>query len=86
MCIIRYYFIFINLLTLVLYGIDKLLAVYHMRRISERTLLLSSVLGGCFFAYIGMILFRHKTKKIKFHFVNVGMIIIYLLFFIEYFK
>ena len=32
----------------------------------EKTLLFFSFIGGCFMFYVGMYLFRHKTKHIKF--------------------
>ena len=48
------------------YGIDKMLAKMHKRRVSEMTLLLCAFLmGGCG-AVFGMVLFNHKTSKIKF--------------------
>ncbi len=45
---------------------DKRRAKKRLRRISEATLLLTGLLGGCFGLALGMYLFRHKTKHIKF--------------------
>lgn len=59
-------FVFFNILSLVLYGIDKNKAEKNRRRISEKTLLFWSFLGP-FGAYIGMKLFHHKTQKAKFY-------------------
>lgn len=50
-----------SLLTFVLFGWDKHLAVYHKTRIPEFILLLFSFLGGAFGGLCGMIIFRHKT-------------------------
>ena len=55
-----------NIIVMLIYGVDKILARMHKRRISEMTLLLSAFLmGGCG-AILGMVLFNHKTSKIKF--------------------
>ncbi len=45
-----------------LYGIDKWKAQHNRWRISEKTLLLSAVLFGGIGAFLGMRIFRHKTK------------------------
>lgn len=46
--------------------IDKQKAKKHKWRISENALIFVSVLGGSIGSIIGMQLFRHKTKHIKF--------------------
>ena len=51
----------VNLLTFLVFGLDKLLAVKHCRRIPEATLLTLSFLTGSVGAMLGMALFRHKT-------------------------
>ena len=48
------------------YGIDKRKAIKKKQRISEKTLILLAVFGGSFGAALGMSLFRHKTKHLKF--------------------
>lgn len=58
--------VLVNLLTFVLYGVDKLRAKQADRRIPERTLLLLPYLGGSVGALLGMWIFRHKTKHLKF--------------------
>lgn len=60
------YLIIINILSFVLYGIDKLKAIKKKERISEKTLILIGILGGSIGSIIGMNIFRHKTKKLKF--------------------
>ena len=54
-----------NFSVLLLYGYDKHQAVLSGRRISERTLLLSAAIAP-FGALFGMVLFRHKTRTLKF--------------------
>ncbi len=55
-----------NLIVLLLYGFDKRAAKKHRQRVSEKTLILCSFLGGGIGAAFGMLLFHHKTKHIKF--------------------
>lgn len=52
-----------NVLTFALCGIDKRRAQRGRRRISERRLLSCAALGGSAGLWIGMALFRHKTRK-----------------------
>ena len=56
----------INLFAFVLYGIDKAKAKRGAWRIPEATLLLVAFLGGSFGALLGMEVFRHKTRHLKF--------------------
>jgi len=60
------YLIIINIISFIFCFIDKRNAIKNKWRIPEITLLLLSLVGGCFGFYIGMRLFHHKTKKIKF--------------------
>lgn len=68
----KYYFILlIYLLTVsisafIMFGVDKQKAKKHKWRIPEHDLILVSILGGSIGAYLGMKLFRHKTKHKKF--------------------
>ena len=64
------YLILVNLAAFILYGADKALAKRGARRIPERTLLLWAWIGGSIGAFLGMRLFRHKTKKAYFWTVN----------------
>ncbi len=59
----KIYLLVINIFSFILYGLDKLKAKYHWWRISEKTLLLTSFLGGAYGSYLAMKLFRHKTRK-----------------------
>ena len=53
----------INLFAFLLMGYDKKLAKTNERRISEKALLTSAMLGGSIGSGIGMLYFRHKTSK-----------------------
>ena len=89
-------FIFIYLAMINAYGliiclIDKILAMRHKWRISERHLIVVAVIGGAVGIFIGMKLFRHKTKKPKFY-ITVPLFCLFwiavatLLIYIYYFK
>ena len=66
MSILTYYLLVINFITWAAYGLDKRRAKGGKWRIPERTLLILTVVGGSVGALVGMLLFRHKTKKAKF--------------------
>ena len=61
-----YILIGINVLTFLVYGIDKWKAKQGNRRISEVTLLTLAVIGGSIGALLGMQVWRHKTMHKKF--------------------
>ena len=54
-----------NLFVFSVFGIDKALSKTKKRRISEKTLILTSLFGGLG-AFSAMLIFRHKTRKPKF--------------------
>ncbi|MCL1975996.1 MAG: DUF1294 domain-containing protein [Firmicutes bacterium] len=64
-----------NLLVFALYGIDKQKSRHGGSRISERLLLLATLLMGAIGALLGMLVFRHKTKHAKFQ-IGVPIILI----------
>lgn len=55
-----------NIFVFLLYGFDKLSAIKKWQRISEKTLLTCSFSLGGVGAILGMNIFRHKTKHLKF--------------------
>jgi uncharacterized membrane protein YsdA (DUF1294 family) len=57
--------IILNLLSFVTFGIDKYLSIHKKRRISEKRLLLLTILGGSIGSVAGQKLFNHKTQKFK---------------------
>ena len=75
-----YYYLFINILSFIILGIDKYLAIKHKWRISEKTLLFSFILGGLIGGGLGMVIWHHKTKKWYFKLWLVVAIIIHFTF------
>ena len=63
---IPYYFIGINAIAFVIYGIDKLKAKKGKWRIPESTLLLLAIIGGSIGAWFGIKVWHHKTLHKKF--------------------
>ena len=61
-----YYLIVINIVTFLVYGIDKVKAKQGSWRISEATLLILAVIGGSIGALLGMKIWHHKTMHKKF--------------------
>ncbi|KAB8312569.1 DUF1294 domain-containing protein [Erwinia endophytica] len=57
------WFLFANVLTLVVYGADKMAARRAWRRVPESTLLIFGFVGGWPGAIVGQQIFRHKTQK-----------------------
>ena len=55
-----------NTFVFLMYGLDKSKAKRGKPRISEARLILAAALMGGIGALTGMIIFRHKTKHIKF--------------------
>ncbi len=64
--ILIYYFLAINFVAFILFGIDKLKARKNLWRIPEATLLLIAVIGGSIGAWMGMYVWHHKTMHLKF--------------------
>lgn len=60
------YFICINIIGFFIMWLDKQKAKKGKWRIKEQTLFYITVLGGGIGTIIGMYLFRHKTKKLRF--------------------
>ena len=60
------YLAVINIAAFVMYGIDKRKAEKHQWRIPEARLIMMAVCGGGAGAALGMKVFRHKTKHLKF--------------------
>ena len=61
------YWLGMTVYAFVLYGVDKSRAKKGARRISERRLIAVTVLGGAIGSGLGMLAFRHKTRKKKFY-------------------
>ena len=79
-----YYLIVINIVTFLVYGIDKWKAKQGSWCISEVSLLILAVIGGCIGALLGMKIWHHKTMHKKFKYslpliLLVQIALIYLL-------
>lgn len=73
--IITGYLLLVNVVTFMIYGIDKYKAIKVKWRIPEATLLLMAVFGGSIGAWLGMRVFHHKMMHKKFY-IGVPTIII----------
>lgn len=79
---IFYYLLIINIITFILFGIDKYKAIKNKWRIKEATLLGMSFIGGALGGMFGMYVFRHKTKKFYFFLGIPFMMILHVALFI----
>ena len=73
-----------NLVILSVYGLDKHKAIQHKRRISEKSLLLQTIIFGVIGAFLGGRLFRHKINKWYFKFcwlsgIVIDVVLLYLI-------
>lgn len=58
-----YYILAVSFLTFILWGIDKSRAINDQWRIPEKWLFALIIIGGALGALLGMVIFRHKTRK-----------------------
>jgi len=58
----------INLAAFIVMGVDKRRAVKKRWRVPESTLFLLAAAGGSVGGILGMLIFRHKTRHLKFVF------------------
>lgn len=63
-----YWLLFINITSFFCFYLDKRKAIKKKYRISEYSLFLLALIGGSVGSILGMYLFHHKTKKLKFKF------------------
>lgn len=64
-CIITFFAV-VSVFSIVITVYDKLAAKSNSRRIPEKTLLLTGLLGGACAMFLTMITIRHKTRHMKF--------------------
>ncbi|MES2805562.1 MULTISPECIES: DUF1294 domain-containing protein [unclassified Flavobacterium] len=83
MSFLFWYFPLINLVAFSIIGVDKRLAIQQKRRISERNLLLTSLIGGTIGSGLAMLFFRHKTSKMSFlwKFFLIGILQLFIVYF-----
>lgn len=77
------YFLMINVVTFVMFAVDKYNAVTHRSRIRIVTLLALSFMGGSIGGLLAMYILRHKTKK-DYFVVGLPMILFTQFIFIFY--
>jgi uncharacterized membrane protein YsdA (DUF1294 family) len=82
--LLQAFLIIVNIIALAIFGVDKLKSKKGGWRIPEPKLLLIAFFGP-FGAYAGMLLFRHKTRKVKFLLVPTFMLMQLLLIAYFYF-
>lgn len=70
------YLVTVTLITFCLYGFDKHQSINGKTRIPEIILHFLSLIGGMVGAFSGMILFRHKTRKLQFKLVFLAIALI----------
>jgi uncharacterized membrane protein YsdA (DUF1294 family) len=58
-----YYILAVSFMTFIVWGIDKSLAINNQRRVPEKWLFALIIIGGALGGLLGMVVFRHKTKK-----------------------
>lgn len=80
------YYAIVNIIAFFLYGNDKWRAKHHVWRIPERSLLGIAILGGALGAFLGMQVFRHKTKHFIFCFLVPVCLVIHCIFFYMIFR
>ena len=68
------FLVILNIISLIFFGVDKLKSMRVGWRIPELRLLLLALLAP-FGAYAGMLLFRHKARKVKFLLVPIFLFI-----------
>jgi uncharacterized membrane protein YsdA (DUF1294 family) len=76
--VIMGYLASINLITLIMFGMDKSRAKQGRARISEVNLFLLSFIGGVWGGILGMLMFRHKTRKLRFKAVMALILILHV--------
>lgn len=64
--VITWYLVILNVVTILIYGWDKVCAMRQWWRVPELTLLLLAVVGGSIGAMIAVQVFHHKTLHWKF--------------------
>jgi uncharacterized membrane protein YsdA (DUF1294 family) len=59
-------FLFLNLVTFFIFGLDKFFALTNRQRIKEKTLLNLAIAGGSVGAVFAQKIFRHKIRKFRY--------------------
>ncbi|MBW6474584.1 MAG: DUF1294 domain-containing protein [Anaerolineaceae bacterium] len=75
------YYLVINVITFLVWGFDKLRAQLQQWRVPEKTLYVFIILGGGAGSLLGMTVFRHKTRKLKFKVISVVSVLVHIVIF-----
>ena len=75
--VILIFLLVMSIVAFLVMGYDKSQAKKQAHRISEKTLWTLAIVGGGIGAYIGMQMFRHKTKHTNF---RVGFLMLMILY------
>lgn len=73
------YYLLINVVAFTAYGIDKRKAMRNQWRIPEFTLITLAFIGGFAGAPLGMLIFHHKTRKLKFRLLIPVAVILHII-------
>ncbi|MBI6874728.1 DUF1294 domain-containing protein [Clostridium aciditolerans] len=84
MKILFYYILFINLYGVIVMYYDKSKSIKHQWRVPESRIFLISLILGSLGIFLGMHLFRHKTKHKKFT-IGIPLILIIQLYLLSKF-
>lgn len=76
--VLLFSFIFINVLSFIVYSADKWFAKKKYQRISEKELHTFSLLGGFLGATLSMAIFSHKTSKPSFLIKHILIMIVWI--------
>ncbi len=60
------YLIAVNIVGFIVCAADKRAAIKHRSRVRERTLFALALLGGALGVWLAMLIFHHKTRKLRF--------------------
>ena len=71
--------VIINIVTFIIYGIDKYKAKKGKWRIPENSLIGLAIIGGSIGAYLGMRVWHHKTMHLRFKYGIPLIIVIQLI-------
>ena len=72
----------VNLISFIIYGVDKYKAVKGKWRVSENALLMSAAIAP-FGALLGMRAFRHKVRKARFSITVPVLAIVHILLYLH---
>ena len=78
--VLVFYLVSVNIIASLVCTVDKLKAVKHKRRISEKTLWIWCFSGGSIGMYVTMLIIRHKTLHKRFMLGIPALIIIQIIF------